>query len=404
MTRRFGARARALLAELAADALSEPRFALRRLGLRLRRERWLGAWERRGVSDGVAAVVRLQRLIVFALAHGMMREDGLPDAALALSKGLPAWDRDAMEVALFALPEPARTATRHGITDALAGRLLAERTDVDALLIASNQRAPLVVRANRLRCTASELSARLRAEGVATVPAALAEDALVVVGHPNVEGTSPFREGWFEPQDEASQLVAALCEAPVGAVVLDACAGAGGKTLALASRARGHIRLVACDVDAGRLAELGRRAARAGARIDARSPDALGDLAAEVVLVDAPCSGSGTLRRDPGLRHALEGAALDAHPPVQRAVLGRYAEHVRPGGRLVYATCSLLCAENQEVVAAFLEQNAAFRQVPLVELLGRERALAIGDGALLQMAPHTHGTDGFFAAVLGRLP
>ncbi len=391
----------ALLEEVAGGAMADPRFALRRLGPRLRRERWLGARERRGVSDALAAVVRFQRAIACARQAGVIA-GALAPVALALAEGEPAWDGAAMEAALGRLPEPTRTATRHGVGDALARRLLAERPDAEALLAASNLRAPLVLRANRLRCSASELATRLGAESIRATPAPLAEDALVVEGHPNVEGTGAFDAGWFEAQDEASQLVAALCDAPAGAVALDACAGAGGKTLALASRARGHIRLIACDVDPGRLAELSRRAARAGAKVEVRSPEALAGLVADVVLIDAPCSGSGTLRRDPGLRHALEDAALDAHPLVQRAVLDRYAAHVRPGGRLVYATCSLLRAENQDVVEAFLAAHADFALVPVSTLWGEARAHAVGDGAVLSMAPHTHGSDGFFAAVLAR--
>jgi 16S rRNA (cytosine967-C5)-methyltransferase len=196
--------------------------------------------------------------------------------------------------------------------------------------------------------------------------------------------------------------------------VVDACAGAGGKSLALAAEMRNKGSLHALDTDADRLSEARRRARRAGvhnlrARQIGPGPEAdaqLEDLAgkADVVLVDAPCSGLGTLRRKPDARWRLAEGDPARFAATQRALVARFARLVRPGGRLVYATCSLGRSENEEV-ADFAEREAGLRPAPLAPLLGAERAAALGaapEASRLQLYPHRHGTDGFFLAVLER--
>jgi len=206
--------------------------------------------------------------------------------------------------------------------------------------------------------------------------------------------------------DEGSQLVAELVAPPPGGRVLDACAGAGGKTLALGALLAGKGRVLALDTDGKKLEELRRRARRAGlTNVEAR-PIKEGPLGIkgqfDRVLVDAPCSGLGTLRRNPEARWRLTPADLDELPARQRAILERYAPLVAPGGRLVYATCTVDAAENDAVVDAFVRAHPDFTPVPAKEILGRARALELGDGERLRLLPHVHGTDGFFAAVLRR--
>jgi 16S rRNA (cytosine967-C5)-methyltransferase len=264
------------------------------------------------------------------------------------------------------------------------------------------------VRANRLRGGRAELAERLAAIGVPSQPTRLAPDGLVLGTRRNVYELAPFREGWMELQDEGSQLVAELVAPPPRSLVVDACAGAGGKTLALGALLGNRGRLVALDVSANKIAELRRRARRAGltnvsalSLRDGEPPPGRASGAARV-LVDAPCSGLGVLRRNPETKWRLQPGDLDELRARQRAILESYAPLCAPGGRLVYATCSLLPEENEGQVAAFLDGHPEFEPVTTREILGRERALAIGDGTVLRLLPHVHDTDGFFAAVVRR--
>jgi 16S rRNA (cytosine967-C5)-methyltransferase len=213
-------------------------------------------------------------------------------------------------------------------------------------------------------------------------------------------------------QDEGSQLVAECVDAAPGMLVVDACAGAGGKSLALASAMEGRGRIVACDVrqrvlDRG----LGRSSRARYSCVETVSLPDEGPLPerllalrgkADRVLVDAPCSGSGSIRRTPHGRWRATERELAELPPRQLAILARTAPLVAPGGRLVYATCSLFRAENEDVVARFLSSEPSFSLLPLDAVLGAPRAASFGDGKFLKLFPHIHDTDGFFAAVLSK--
>jgi 16S rRNA (cytosine967-C5)-methyltransferase len=228
----------------------------------------------------------------------------------------------------------------------------------------------------------------------------------------NAFGLSAFRDGLFEVMDEGSQLVAELVAPPPGGRVVDACAGAGGKTLAIAASMAGKGRLLALDVDGKKLEELRRRARRAGLSNVAARPVGEAGLALpaearlggwERVLVDAPCSGLGTLRRNPEARWRLTPQAAKAFPARQLALLITYAPLVAVGGRLIYATCTLAEDENDRVVERFCAERDDFVRVPVKEVWGRERGAAVGDGLSLRLLPHVHDTDGFFAAILRRV-
>ncbi len=246
---------------------------------------------------------------------------------------------------------------------------------------------------------------------MATRPLALAPDGLELLTHVNAYGLAAFRDGRFELQDAGSQVIAELVAPPPRGTLVDACAGAGGKTLALGALAANRGRLTAFDVSENKLEELRTRARRAGLTnvqallVDEKLPTSE-ELAlhgrADRVLCDVPCSGLGTLRRNPEARWRLGPADLDELPERQRAILDRYAPLVAPGGRLVYATCTVARVENDEVVDAFLAAHPEFVEVPAKEILGKARAEAIGDGTRLRLQPHVHDTDGFFAAVLRR--
>jgi 16S rRNA (cytosine967-C5)-methyltransferase len=316
----------------------------------------------------------------------------------ALKKPFERWPAEPLE----------RLAVEQSLPD-WAARLLHEQygEDSQALAAALNRRAPLTLRTNTLKLTRDELVAKLAAEGVPARPGTLSPVALVAEGRPNVFALAAFKDGLFEVQDEGSQLIALACGARPGQHVVDACAGAGGKTLALAAQMRGKGRILACDVTDERLEDLKPRAKRAGAfTITARAvPEgAPGDAAlagelgrADVVLVDAPCTGTGSWRRNPDARWRMTGADAASFPARQQGILRRSATLVRPGGRLVYATCSLLRAENEDVAAWFAQERPDFEAARL-DL----PAEALDAQGRLRLLPHVHGTDGFFAAAFVR--
>jgi 16S rRNA (cytosine967-C5)-methyltransferase len=270
---------------------------------------------------------------------------------------------------------PERLADRWSLPDWLEAHLQRELgAEAEAFCEAISQRGPICLRANRLLCTREQLADRLRAEGIETSPARTAPDAVFVTTRgANLFGSGAWRDGWFEPQDEGSQLVGLLAR---DSEVLDLCAGAGGKSLLLAAAG---CRVVAYDVDAERLVRLRARRERARAAIEIVSEP----RTARTVLVDAPCSELGTLRRGPDLRWRLQPSLLETLPPIQRellAVAARLAEE-----RVVYVTCTVNRAENEAVAQWFDEAHPTFKRTRSLVLL-----------------PHRDGTDGFFAAAWER--
>ncbi|UVO53323.1 RsmB/NOP family class I SAM-dependent RNA methyltransferase [Sphingomonas sp. SUN039] len=259
------------------------------------------------------------------------------------------------------------------------------------------ERAPLDLRANRLRTTREELLA-LWPEATA-IPHT--EDGLRFTDSFNVETSEPWQGGLVEVQDAGSQMIVAACAAAAGMTVVDLCAGGGGKTLALASAMRGEGRLIAADTDKRRLSQLPARAERAGAAVEVQLLDGghevenLAPLAgqADVVLVDAPCSGSGTLRRNPEARWRLQPARLDKLVQVQRHVLDLAVPLVKPGGAIVYAVCSLIAREGAGQVDAFLARYPGWTSVSPFD-----HGRPAGKGRVL--SPGHDGTDGFFVARL----
>jgi 16S rRNA (cytosine967-C5)-methyltransferase len=276
-----------------------------------------------------------------------------------------------------------------------------------ALAEAMNRRAPLAIRANTARIAREDLLSRLADENVTARPTELAPAGLVCETRVNAFALSAFRDGLFEVMDEGSQLVAELVAPPPGGRVVDACAGAGGKTLAIGAALGGKGRLLALDTDGKKLEELRRRARRAGlTNVEARQikEGPLGIKGEfDRVLVDAPCSGLGTLRRNPEARWRLTRQTVESFPARQVSLLVTYAPLVAVGGRLIYATCTVARAENEKVVERFLAERDDFVPVPVKEIWGRDRAERLGDGMALRLSPNRHDTDGFFAAVLRRV-
>jgi 16S rRNA (cytosine967-C5)-methyltransferase len=271
----------------------------------------------------------------------------------------------------------------------------------------NNQPASLTLRVNRLKTTTDALVARLASDDVRTVPGRFAPDALIVDSS-NAAGalqSSSWTSGWFIVQDEASQLISTLAGPRPGDRVLDTCASPGGKTIALAAAMGNRGLLVACDVREKRVALLRRTVSACGATARIVQADAAMQLPFtaqfDLVLVDAPCSGLGTLRRDPDIRWRRREEDLPALAAVQRQMLRHAADAVAPGGRLIYATCSSEPEENEEVVAAFAASDRDFVPVGASTIDGVPAAVVDPRGHL-RTAPHLHGLEAFFGAVFER--
>jgi len=297
---------------------------------------------------------------------------------------------------------------RADLPDWLWEQLVAQHGADEAAAIARGllNPAPLDLRVNLARISREEV---LRQPGLEASPTPYSPSGVRLAGKPAINRHALFRDGLVEVQDEGSQLLAWLLSPRRGEMVADYCAGAGGKTLAIAMLMRGTGRVYAMDVSAKRLAALGPRAARAGitnvysialnGENDPRAKRLAGKL--DRVLVDAPCSGFGTLRRNPDLKWRHGPQAIAELAEKQQRILQAAAQLVRPGGRLVYATCSILQEENEAVVDAFRAAQAGFEALSCAELLAAQR-IALDTGERLRLWPHRHGTDGFFAAAFRR--
>lgn len=314
--------------------------------------------------------------------------------------------------ALASLSPAARVGMFGSFPDWLGARLIEDfgAAMAEKLARALADAPPTDLRANRSR---DELIAALADEGIRAAALPRTTYGVRLADEPrDLFNTRAFREGAFEQQDEGSQLVAELVAPSPGSVVVDACAGEGGKTLALATMLAGKGRIVACDVSEKKLDVLRRRAKRAGVTNvqtvvlprEGALPPQLASLRADRVLIDAPCSGVGTLRRNPEGRQRLDRNAPSRLAEEQRAIAARFLPLVAPGGRLIYATCTVLREEDEQTVDAIRALDPALAPMRVVEIWGAERARPLADdtGTNLRLFPHLHGTDGFFASVLRR--
>lgn len=282
--------------------------------------------------------------------------------------------------------------------------------ETEALCVALNTPALLTIRVNTLKTSVEECQEGLQQEGIEATRTKLSPFGLVLGKRVNLPSLRSFKEGWFEAQDEASQLIPLLLNPQPGEFIIDACAGGGGKTLELAALMKNQGKIIALDVDEGRLRNLQRRAERAGVqnvdvRLTNKGSEVLGRLGleeADAVLVDAPCSGLGTLRRNPGNKWRVSPAFVEQVAAQQRKLSQQWSSLVKSGGRLVYATCTLLQQENEDVVEDFLANHRDFKLVPPVNVLTKFGLAGLSQNGYLYLYPHRHGTDGFFAAVMVR--
>jgi len=383
-----------------------------------REHRQLGHADRAFVAETVFAVLRRGRSIE-ARCAGQLSDRRRLLATLAIVRGwsqrelapvLKASEEEWLAAAKAVPEADLPPAVRCDLPDWLYARLEQQfgADEVLALSRAMNQSAPLDLRVNTLKGDRDTLLAKLAADDIAASPGALSPLAVRLRDKPALAKHPLFLEGAFEVQDEGSQLLGFLLEPKRGEMVVDFCAGAGGKTLLLGALMRNTGRLYAFDVSDKRLTNLKPRLARSGlsnvhpARIEHERDQKIKRLAgkADRVLVDAPCSGLGTLRRNPDLKWRQDETSVAELTVKQAAILDAAATLVRPGGRLVYATCSLLSAENDDIVAAFLEKHPDFSLLPASAVLGKQGIACEGD--VLRLLPHKHNTDGFFAAAMER--
>jgi len=409
-----------LTGKLPADAQMEKYF---------RAHPQMGVRDRGFVAETVYGCLRAKRV----LAHIAGTED--PAALVAAQLLTEGYSARALEQAGFrgdarAAAERARTldrgtlpfAVRANLPDWLAEKLLAQfgETEATALATALNQPAPVDLRVNTLKAKREEVQARLASEDLPAELTPHSPAGLRRRSRTPLFRTECFKEGLFEVQDEGSQLLSYLVEPKRHEMVVDFCAGAGGKTLHLGALMANTGTLYAFDVSAKRLERLKPRLKRAGLNnvrtvaIRHERDERVQRLHGKIdrVLVDAPCSGTGTLRRNPDIKwRAMDLAELVA---AQKNILAAAAALVKPGGRLVYATCSLLHEENEAIVEDFLARHPEFSPVPAVEILAR-RHIAIppphpsparGEGEsedkALRLFPNRHGTDGFYACAFAR--
>lgn len=378
----------------------------------------LGSRERGAIAEGIYAVLRnklfytdfseagngptMRRMTLLGLADAV----GV-DSLGGLSEEETEWVTRMLQIDRKLLSAKMRANLPQWLFD----KLIAQHGEEMTLLLADalNQPAPLDLRVNSIKATREEVAAALATAPILCEPTPYAPLGLRVIKKPALQNLPLFKNGSIEVQDEGSQLLAQIVGAKRGEMVVDFCAGAGGKTLALGALMRNTGRLYAFDVSEKRLAKLKPRLARSGlsnvhpVQIAHERDAKIKRLAGKIdrVLVDAPCSGLGTLRRNPDVKWRQSPGAIVEMNEKQTAILAGAARLVKPGGRLVYATCSLLDEENEAVVTQFLSTHDDFVLVSMKDILA-EQKIALEMQDYLKLLPHVHGTDGFFAGVLER--
>ncbi len=384
----------------------------------------LGKEDRGFIAETIYALLRRRRWVAWRVGSEEPRRLVLGALALLCGKNLRELEPlvSSRELSSLRDTKAGRGETATGpvpigieldLPDWLIERLLPQFGDegLRELAKALAQGAPLDLRVNTLHANREAVMEELAVAGLAARPTPYAPHGIRINGNPSLNKMPMFLEGRVEVQDEGSQLVCHLVAPRRGEMVVDFCAGAGGKTLALGAMMRSSGRIYAFDVSDKRLAHLKPRLARSGLsnvhpkRIADERDQHLGRLAGKIdrVLVDAPCTGLGTLRRNPDLKWRHTPASVGELAIKQLSILCAAAKLLKSGGRLVYVTCSVLAAENDEVVDRFLRGNHDFKAIDAANELARQGIqVPQAQPGYLRLLPHLHGTDGFFAAVLER--
>lgn len=376
----------------------------------------LGSRDRAVIAETVYAVLRRRRLLEHLVPHGVPRRMAL--AALVKLNGVSLkqlaplvrhddeqWLTTLKSVKTESLPFEIRA----DLPDWVIKRLRVWLDDGQILALAQGLQttAPLDLRVNTFRTRREAVLEALRTEGIAAEPTRLSPIGVRLAEKIALNKHPLFLSGDVEVQDEGSQLLGLLMEARRGEMVVDFCAGAGGKSLLLGAAMQSQGRVYAFDVSEKRLNNLGPRLKRSGlsnlfpSRIDSENDPKIKRLAGKIdrVLVDAPCTGLGTLRRNPDLKWRQTEEGLMELREKQKSILNAAAKLLKPGGRLVYGTCSILREENEEIAADFLLSHPKFRLLSAAAVLGRLKIDVQDAGDYLRLSPELHQTDGFFAAI-----
>ena len=404
---------------LLAELLRSPFAADSVVSRYFRQHRELGHKDRAFIAETVYAVLRhkrslsarclddvtSRRLVLSALIFGQGLNRRELEPVLSESEG--EWLARAKAVRLDELPAAARLDLPDWLYEALTHQYALE--ELEKLVNSLNQAAPLDLRVNTQKTGRDAVLEALHAEGIGAKACQYSPLGIRLDDKPSLSRHPLFLDGSVEVQDEGSQLLGFLLQPKRGEMVADFCAGAGGKTLLLGAMMRSQGRLYAFDVAEKRLARLKPRLARSGlsnvhpVRIDSENDIKVKRLAGKLdrVLVDAPCSGLGTLRRNPDLKWRHTPESIAELTVKQASILRAAAKLVKPGGRLVYATCSLLDGENDGVVDGFLAEHPEFVPLSAEEAL-RGQGIGVDTGERLRLAPDRQGTDGFFATLMER--
>ena len=379
----------------------------------------LGSKDRAIIADTVYAALRRRRYLEHVTPEATPREIalaalvkvqgiGIGQIESALSPVEKAWLVSLKSEPAEALPFEIQA----DLPDWVIALLRKQYSDEEILALARSmqQPAPLDLRVNSLKAPREAVLDRFHRDNIVAVPTKLAPWGVRLREKPALNKHVLFTEGVVEVQDEGSQLLGLLMEPKRGEMIVDFCAGAGGKTLQMGAAMASQGRLYAFDISEKRLTNLGPRLKRSGLsnvhpqRIANENDAKVKRLRGKIdrVLVDAPCTGLGTLRRNPDLKTRQAETAVAELNVKQRNILDAAAALVKPGGRLVYGTCSLLEAENEAIVTAFLASHPDFKLVPAKDVLKRLGLEVEGTGDYMHLLPHLHDTDGFFAAVLQR--
>ncbi len=285
--------------------------------------------------------------------------------------------------------------------------LLYGNEEAEQLCASMNEPAPLTIRVNTLKADVETCRKELAKQEIETTPVKYSPFGLNVTRRVNMFSLNAFRDGLFEVQDEGSQLLPLLIDPKPNAKVLDACAGAGGKTLELAALMKNRGEIFASDINKFRLEELRKRTKRAGVQNVRVLPiDSIDELHEkysgffDIVLVDAPCSGLGTIRRNPGMKWMVTKEMIAEIAEKQKMILQSAAPLVKSGGRLVYATCTILNQENEDQINTFLAANADFQLQDASLIIEKWNFKTMTSNGFIKLLPHRHGTDGFFCALM----
>ncbi len=414
--------------ELYSDVLISPKPADRLIDVFFRERKYLGSKDRRFISETVYGILRNKRKIelviqftqdmrtsLFSCLAYLLIDRKYSAELLSSEIDVPIETLLTIEQNINVNPVSDSSIESIAVQYSFQDWMISEwkeyfgGSELDSLCSTLNTQAPMTIRVNTIKTTVEECQRKMLIEGVETEKAQYSPYALHLKKRMNVFQLQAFKDGLFEVQDEGSQLLAMLVDPKPKSKVLDACAGAGGKALAMASIMNNRGEIFAFDIHSFRLDELKKRIRRSG--VDSIRTKAIRENeveegfigAADFVLVDAPCTGTGTIRRNPGMKWSVTRKMVQELREKQLSILSFNSQYTKVGGRLVYATCSLLKDENENVVEQFLNKEKNFELVNPSSILERYNLAGMADSKYFQLLPHRFNTDGFFAAVMKRI-